>query len=176
MNTREILRDVRVASPCKADWTAMQGDEKKRFCLICRKHVHNFSAMTEAEILELYRQQGSDICIRFFVRQDGTMIVGDCPVGVRRKKRSRLAAAVVGIAGLLLLGGTAAGHASYSDRTLQDILESNPVTARILEFLGLSRPVMMGLSGKAPFPIPPDHGADTQSRGDIAERPNDSAV
>jgi hypothetical protein len=154
MRTPEFLKDVRVATPCRADWNAMEGDDKKRFCLSCKKHVHNFSAMTETEIMDLYRQQGGDLCIRFYVRKDGTMIVGDCPVGVRRRKRNLVLAVAVGMVAVFLVGTTAARAAYRNDQTLLEILESNRVTARILDLLGLSRPVVQGLSGSVPIPLP----------------------
>src|SRR6516162_8887116 len=39
---------LRVASPCPADWNAMQGDDRVRFCGQCEKNVYNLSAMTHA--------------------------------------------------------------------------------------------------------------------------------
>jgi hypothetical protein len=158
MNTRDFLKDVQVATPCRADWNAMEGNEKKRFCLICRKHVHNFSAMTDTEIMDLYTEKGSDICIRFYVRRDGTMIIGDCPVGVRRKKRNRLVGLMLGIAGMTLLGAGAVRASANRDYTLREVLESNPVTAGVLRILGLSRPMIQGAMMVAPRSAPVSQG------------------
>jgi hypothetical protein len=82
------------------------------------------------------------------------MIVGDCPVGVRRRKRNLVLAVAVGMVAVFLVGTTAARAAYRNDQTLLEILESNRVTARILDLLGLSRPVVQGLSGSVPIPLP----------------------
>ena len=42
------LRNVKVASPCPADWDRMIGDERVRFCGQCELNVYNLSAMSEA--------------------------------------------------------------------------------------------------------------------------------
>lgn len=33
------LHELRVASPCRADWDKMQGDDRMRFCGTCAKNV-----------------------------------------------------------------------------------------------------------------------------------------
>lgn len=45
-----VLRDIRIASPCSADWDRMCGDDRVRFCPECQLNVYNFSAMTPAEV------------------------------------------------------------------------------------------------------------------------------
>ncbi len=42
-----------ISKPCPADWDAMTGDAKRRFCEHCRLHVHNLTAMDEAERVAL---------------------------------------------------------------------------------------------------------------------------
>ena len=44
----ELLRGVRVATPCHASWDAMPGGDRVRSCEHCRKRVYNLSAMTAA--------------------------------------------------------------------------------------------------------------------------------
>jgi len=60
---------LQVNTPCDADWDAMTGDERKRFCDHCSKHVHDLSALTEPEARELLSKPG--ICGRYRVRPDG---------------------------------------------------------------------------------------------------------
>ncbi len=101
-----ILENIRVATPCTASWEQMKGDEKKRFCDQCKLHVHNFSAMTEAEITGLIQNGKGRICGRFFRRADGTMLTKDCPVGLAALRRkvarvlARAAAAVLSAVGI----------------------------------------------------------------------------
>ena len=85
------LEGLRVASPCKADWNAMAGDERVRFCGQCQKNVYNLSGMARAEAEALVHGAEGKLCIRMFRRADGTVLTGDCPDGVSRKRRRRLA-------------------------------------------------------------------------------------
>jgi hypothetical protein len=94
-----MLEDLRIASPCPADWKQMVGDDKSRFCKQCEKNVYNLSAMTreEAELLVLSKE--GNLCVQLWKRADGTVITADCPVGLRRK-RMRLAAVIAVGSGL----------------------------------------------------------------------------
>jgi hypothetical protein len=87
----------------------MQGDDKRRFCGRCEKHVHNLSAMLPDEAEALLAESEMRVCVRFYRRSDGTVITGDCPVGIRRKRKSLcFAAAATMLGGLAsLLGCTA---------------------------------------------------------------------
>jgi len=96
-----VLEDVRIASPCKADWDEMKGDERVRFCGSCEKNVYNLSAMPRGEAEALLRQRESNICVRLYRRADGTIITGDCPVGVRKKRVRRAVVSLVAGAGAL---------------------------------------------------------------------------
>lgn len=108
-----VLDDIRVATPCNADWDDMSGDERVRFCGKCEKNVYNLSAMSRLEAEALVREKEGRMCVRFFQRPDGTMLTQDCPVGVRNAQwRNRVwrsfstAAAAAGLA-FGLFGGRA---------------------------------------------------------------------
>ena len=91
------IQNIRIASPCPADWNQMIGDERVRHCSECNLNVYNFSAMTEREIQTLIAQSQSRLCGRFYRRADGTMLTQDCPRGLRAVARrvSRTAAAIM---------------------------------------------------------------------------------
>lgn len=92
------LRDVHVAAPCPADWDAMVGDDTTRFCGSCTKNVYNLSAMTTAEAEAfLARTFGEDTCVRFYRRADGTLLTADCPVGVSRRRKKKVAVALAAV-------------------------------------------------------------------------------
>jgi hypothetical protein len=95
-----LLGDVRVASPCPADWNEMVGDDQSRFCGKCNKNVYNLSAMTTQRAEALIQEKEGQLCVRYYQRADGTVMTADCPTGVR-KKRVKAAAflAAVGAAG-----------------------------------------------------------------------------
>lgn len=86
--------DIRIASPCQANWNRMRGDDRLRYCPECRLNVYNFSGMSEAEIDDVLDNQAGRICARLYERADGTMLTQNCPLGLRRAFRnaSRLAA------------------------------------------------------------------------------------
>jgi hypothetical protein len=89
------LNNIRVASPCPADWDAMYGDDRKRFCGECKLNVYNLSGMNRDEAEALITNAEGRLCVRFYRRADGTVITSDCPVGwakVRQRTRLILAA------------------------------------------------------------------------------------
>jgi len=107
-SAQERVDQVRVASPCHANWDDMEGDEKVRFCGACRLHVYNLSAMDVEEAAERIGEHEGRLCVRFYHREDGTVLTQDCPVGQERKARRRKAAACgvaagVGLAGLTVM-------------------------------------------------------------------------
>ena len=82
------LEAISVASPCSADWNAMTGDERSRFCGVCAKNVYNLSALTRAQAETLIAEKEGDLCVRYFQRADGTMLTADCPIGLLRLQRN----------------------------------------------------------------------------------------
>lgn len=85
-NKNLLFDNIRIASPCNADWEKMKGDDKTRFCQQCQLSVYNISAMTaaESEILLLNRDGSKRVCVRIYRRADGTVLTQDCPVGLRK--------------------------------------------------------------------------------------------
>ena len=85
------LNNIRIASPCQADWDMMYGDGRKRFCGECKLNVYNLSGMTRDKAEALIMNAEGRLCVRFYQRRDGTVITQDCPVGwARVKQRTRL--------------------------------------------------------------------------------------
>ena len=82
---------VRVATPCRVDWEQMTGDANVRHCGHCNLSVFNLEGLTADEARALFRRQGR-LCVRFFVRTDGTILTRDCPMGLRKKLQRRVAA------------------------------------------------------------------------------------
>ncbi|MBC8138961.1 MAG: hypothetical protein H8F28_24055 [Fibrella sp.] len=102
----QLLARTRVATPCRAEWSQMVGDDKSRYCGSCKKNVYNLSAMTGKEAATLIREKEGNVCIRYYQRADGTVMTQDCPVGVaavKRKITRAFAAVVVGVTSGLML-------------------------------------------------------------------------
>lgn len=78
---KETLR-LEVARPCPVSWDAMSGDERVRFCALCQKCVYNLSAMTLPEAKRIIKEREGNVCVRFFQREDGTVMTSDCAFGI----------------------------------------------------------------------------------------------
>ena len=134
-----MLGQLRVATPCTADWSQMTGDDRTRHCGECQKNVYNLSGMTQDEAEALLIERNGDLCVRYYQRHDGTILLADCEVGVGRRLRRRKIAA--GAAALLAGGFAAAGVA----QAVRSAMELPPRLERVH--------VMMG--GPMPPPSPP---------------------
>ncbi len=105
-----VLDNLRVASPCSEKWADMTGDERVRACAKCNQNVYNLSSLTRAEAEALIAGRNGRMCVRYFQRADGTILLADCTVGKRNKRYRR--ALAVGIA-----ASAAGGVAGYTAHT-----------------------------------------------------------
>lgn len=113
---KDLLPEIRIASPCPANWDEMKGDERARFCAQCQKHVYNLSAMTAESAAALIQEKEGNLCGRLYRRADGTVLhAEDCPVGVvaRQWRRVRSWAGAAASFVLLVLG---AGRAQAGEK------------------------------------------------------------
>ncbi len=83
---------VTLATPCRAKWSAMSGDDAVRWCQACEKNVYNLSALDALEARALLQESEGTVCVRFFRRPDGTVLTRDCPEGVRARRHRFIAA------------------------------------------------------------------------------------
>ena len=52
------FKDIHIPKPCSVDYDALPGNEVKRFCGSCEKHVYDFRGKDEAYLNEVYQQTG----------------------------------------------------------------------------------------------------------------------
>jgi hypothetical protein len=71
-----------LATPCTESWDAMKGSETVRHCERCALDVYDARKMTVAE-LDQHFSRGGRVCLRLWVRFDGTLLTEDCPRGVK---------------------------------------------------------------------------------------------
>jgi hypothetical protein len=98
------LNNIRIASPCSANWDEMYGNERKRFCGDCKLNVYNLSGMTKAAAEDLLERSEGRLCVRFYRRADGSVLTQNCPIGwakVKQRARVFATAAFSMIVGLL---------------------------------------------------------------------------
>jgi len=148
-----LLDNLRIASPCNADWAGMTGDERVRHCAQCDKDVYNLSEMTAEDAEALLREKNGNLCARLYRRADGTVITADCPVGLR-KKRVRTVALAAAVGGGLLAG-------AYN--TVFVTMGEPAPHPEMVEVMGEVAPVPVAAPDKAP------------SHPDDAAHPNDAA-
>ena len=117
-----VLDNIRIAAPCSAEWAAMTGDERVRHCGDCKKNVYNISELTRDEAEALIVAKEGKLCVRYYQRTDGTILLKDCSIGVSRRRRRRIVAA--GAAAML-----AGGAALYAKLTAAD--DKHPVVGNI---------------------------------------------
>lgn len=101
------LDEIRVAAPCPADWDSMKGDDRARFCGLCKKNVYNLSDMSRADAEALILNTKGRICAQFYRRPDGTILTDNCPVGLRAIRNRMRWVAVFTSAAFVALGAFA---------------------------------------------------------------------
>lgn len=155
------LQSVKIATPCRADWSKMEGDAKSRFCQTCQKSVYNLSAMTAPEAQALLAEKQGDLCARLYRRADGTVITQDCPVGKTTPRRPFWGAALAAIFSALVSGcGSNAARSSGSSGSagMMDSMRNVPILGALLSRIS---PAVMGAiavapptTGKVACPVP----------------------
>ena len=71
------LDNMLLSHPCPIDWDSMKGHEYTRFCSQCSSNVYNISSLTREEA-ETFLDENESACIKFYVREDGTVKSKNC--------------------------------------------------------------------------------------------------
>lgn len=171
------LDQLRVASPCSANWEDMSGDGRKRLCAECGLHVHNIAGMTTEEAKEFLQTsaaeiaKGSRVCVRFYRRGDGTILTKNCPVGLAAMRRRawagmrRVAAAVALCVVGVFVGRRAMAEsqartsgAYVADSSCRAIRPFSWISAKLgKQRVVQTRQIMMGAIYIPPPPTLPQH-------------------
>jgi Carboxypeptidase regulatory-like domain len=110
---------LRVASPCTADWEKMPGGDQVRYCEQCKLSVYNFSALTSPEVEQLLARHTGRLCGRLYRRADGTILTRDCPVGLRFLVRRVSRVAGAALTALMSVGFATAQEATKNPPVVQ---------------------------------------------------------
>ncbi len=140
------LDNIRIASPCSADWDEMFGSRRKRFCGDCKLNVYNLSDMTRREAENLLYNSEGRLCVRFFRRADGTVLTKNCPVGWQAVKQrvSRVATAAFSmVAGLF--GGIFAFNLIKEQSHQESVGVMAAPTAAVMGDIELMPPIQGGI-------------------------------
>lgn len=98
------LDEVRIAAPCNAGWDNMKGDDRVRYCGLCKKNVYNLSDMSRADAVALIREKDGEMCARYYRRPDGTILTDNCPVGLRAIRNRVRWATIAASAAFIAIG------------------------------------------------------------------------
>jgi hypothetical protein len=120
--SRVTLEQIDVDQPCQAVWDQMQGDDVRRFCQHCQKHIYDLSAMTRDDAERLICEKAGNLCAQFQRTPQGQIITLDYePVTLRPASRFTPMAIVgwltIGSVGAAVLGSlfttTVRGRVQY---------------------------------------------------------------
>lgn len=138
------LSNLNIPTPCPQDWSAMAGDERRRFCSVCEKDVHNLSACTRDEA-EALLASNPTLCVRVLLDAAGRTLH-------RAPTFARLGASLAAAIGAGVLM-QACSDAAADDRTPR---MGKPVAHPVLADGGTPQPHPM--MGEVAAPAAPDGG------------------
>jgi hypothetical protein len=142
-----VLDNIKVASPCSADWAEMAGDDRVRHCGDCQRSGYNLSGMTRDEAEALIVEKEGRLCVRYFERADGTILLADdCEVGARSRQRRRRRNTAIAAAAAALIGAAGA-LAGRSPRAVMGAMAPRPEIERAMrermgKYDGAPRPTL----------------------------------
>lgn len=93
---QKAVESIVITSPCSVGWENMTGDDKIRFCGQCKKRVHNLSTLPPNEVAQVISKikKKERACVLMYRRPDGSVIMDNCPI-VLRRARDRIRAVYV---------------------------------------------------------------------------------
>ena len=161
MNANSLIRDLKIASPCSARWEDMEGTDARRFCKTCQKNVYNFASLSAEEATSLLTQKEGRICGRFYQRSDGTLLMGDCPIGLHKRiRRIAYAAALLLFAatGSVALGRSQARPDNFQTTRTRFYAACDDLMWDVKGWFGVRRPparILLGEIVMRPRTMPP---------------------
>ena len=105
---------LKLTKPCAKKWEDLVGNEEKRWCNACEKHVYNLEELEPEDLVRLIEKTEGHFCGRLYRRpKELTVMTGPCPVGERAARQRVVGRAVLSVAAL----AGAAGGAAAASRT-----------------------------------------------------------
>lgn len=71
-----LIDDVAITKPCAALWTEMKGDDRARFCQLCKKNVYDTTALDECEMERMLAAPVAP-CLRIHRDTSGRVLTRD---------------------------------------------------------------------------------------------------
>jgi hypothetical protein len=136
----------------------MVGDDRVRFCGLCKLTVYNISEMPAAEAEDLIRNAEGRMCIRMYQRRDGTVLTRNCPVGIRAVYRrlgyalSFIMVFALGSLSLAMAKVRSGAEGDFSHESLADRVRGWPVVGPVVDLFeprATSGAIAVPVMGKA---------------------------
>jgi hypothetical protein len=139
--------NIRIDSPCEADWSAMDAKDVKdqaRFCSLCSTDVHDLSSMGQDQAVKLMSGDAT-LCVRYRCTPDGEVRFADSVTPRDRRLHRpwlRRSVQLVAIAALSLVGGRAQADEGELASPVPDVVgdATSWVLDRVTEFVELLHP------------------------------------
>jgi hypothetical protein len=80
MSKTKNPKNSKKATPCKALWEEMVGNQCIRFCHTCKLNVYQLKSLEKEEALDLMETVEGHASEPFYTRSDGTLLTQDCPL------------------------------------------------------------------------------------------------
>jgi hypothetical protein len=114
----------------------MAGDDRVRHCQECNLNVYNLSEMTRAQAERLIAEREGRLCVRFYRRADGTMLMQDCPRRFQAlvRRASRLAGAA--LSAIISVGFAVAQSVKQPEQTATNKDERAEIRLEVLDPTG----------------------------------------
>lgn len=101
------LDQIRIPATCPSDWEEMAGDDRRRYCQECKKHVYNFSKMTRREAEALIATRQGNLCARIIRLSDGVILTDEIAASSHSTGRRALPVATAVFTAILTIGSSA---------------------------------------------------------------------
>lgn len=160
-------KQLHIEEPCHQDWAQMRGDERRRFCEQCDKHVHNLSAMTKAQAQALLARD-PELCVIYQYDEHEELVFEPEPTRVQLQlqgARKLLATAALAVPMLLAACDEPPSQALPVATSPITIEESG---ARLASPAVLARDVTSA-QGASRAPAPPQAQPTTQTKPEVRE-------
>ena len=135
-SSADLFSAVKIKNPCPASWDEMEGNDRARFCKLCKLNVYNLSGMTREQASNLLAEKEGRLCVRYFQREDGTILTEDC--SVVRASRARRHAATMAMfcimflaCGVLAQSGYSLSHSDFELVRNSYVYQFKPVKAAV---------------------------------------------
>lgn len=65
MSCKELIQQLRIASPCNVEWDSMIGNDRVRFCEHCRLSVHHVDSLNRKRLRRLIARSHGRLCVNY---------------------------------------------------------------------------------------------------------------